>query len=201
MSAAGGSSAVWRDAVAASTLGSGNLRDVVRLPCGEDKNEWLAVNIMDLMKQVRMLYGVVFGAEGGCNEKTCPVMSARGKEYFWTQGDLLLSTPAPTYIDYALTWCQLQLEDENIFPSHIGKGFPPHYDQVCETIMRRLFRVYAHVYHAHTNVFRSLKAIAHLNTSFKQFILFASQFQLIPREELQPLMPLIEELVGSQLAS
>jgi hypothetical protein len=27
-----------------STLGSGNLRDAVRLPPGEDLNEWLAVN-------------------------------------------------------------------------------------------------------------------------------------------------------------
>lgn len=30
--------------VTAPTLGSGNLRDVVRLPDGEDKQEWLAVN-------------------------------------------------------------------------------------------------------------------------------------------------------------
>lgn len=28
----------------APTLGSGNLHDVVRLPNGEDLNEWLAVN-------------------------------------------------------------------------------------------------------------------------------------------------------------
>lgn len=27
-----------------ATLGSGNLRDAVRLPPGEDMNEWLAVN-------------------------------------------------------------------------------------------------------------------------------------------------------------
>lgn len=27
-----------------ATLGSGNLRDAVRLPPGEDLNEWLAVN-------------------------------------------------------------------------------------------------------------------------------------------------------------
>jgi hypothetical protein len=27
-----------------ATLGSGNLREVVRLPVGEDVNEWLAVN-------------------------------------------------------------------------------------------------------------------------------------------------------------
>lgn len=30
-----------------ATLGGGNLRDVVRLPQGEDINEWLAVNGID----------------------------------------------------------------------------------------------------------------------------------------------------------
>lgn len=29
---------------ASSTLGSGNLADVVRLPFGEDRNEWIAAN-------------------------------------------------------------------------------------------------------------------------------------------------------------
>jgi len=29
-----------------ATLGSGNLREAVRLPPGEDINEWLAVNIL-----------------------------------------------------------------------------------------------------------------------------------------------------------
>lgn len=31
-----------------STLGSGNLKEAVRLPTGEDPNEWLAVNSMTL---------------------------------------------------------------------------------------------------------------------------------------------------------
>lgn len=30
--------------VSAPTLGSGNLKDVVRLPMGENINEWMAVN-------------------------------------------------------------------------------------------------------------------------------------------------------------
>lgn len=31
-----------------ATLGSGNLREAVKLPPGEDLNEWLAVNSMSL---------------------------------------------------------------------------------------------------------------------------------------------------------
>lgn len=46
-----------------ATLGSGNLREAVRLPTGEDLNEWLAVNskISDPYLSVRRisLYGVL----------------------------------------------------------------------------------------------------------------------------------------------
>lgn len=35
-----------------ATLGSGNLREAVKLPTGEDLNEWLAVNSNSLSLQV-----------------------------------------------------------------------------------------------------------------------------------------------------
>lgn len=37
-------SSSWYNSMAVSTLGSGNLREALKLPPGEDKNEWLAVN-------------------------------------------------------------------------------------------------------------------------------------------------------------
>ena len=66
-----------------------------------------------------------------------------------------------------------QLDDETLFPSKIGVPFPPNF-QVCDylpsqiflsilellkmlqtiakTILKRLFRVYAHIYHQHFKV-------------------------------------------------
>lgn len=41
------------------TLGSGNLRSAVKLPAGEDYNEWLAVNTIDFYNAINLLYGVV----------------------------------------------------------------------------------------------------------------------------------------------
>lgn len=40
------------------TLGSGNLRATVALPENEDKNEWLAANIVDFFNEVSLLYGL-----------------------------------------------------------------------------------------------------------------------------------------------
>ncbi|CAJ0567436.1 unnamed protein product, partial [Mesorhabditis spiculigera] len=131
------------------TLGSGNLRDAVRLPKGEDINEWLAVNIADLSNQVCMLYGML---DTICTSSSCPKMSVQGHEYdFQDSQKQTLHTTAPMYISYLLTGIQEQLDDETIFPSQLGKPFPADFISICEGIMCQLFRVFAHVYHAHLN--------------------------------------------------
>ncbi|EDK99076.1 MOB1, Mps One Binder kinase activator-like 1B (yeast), isoform CRA_a, partial [Mus musculus] len=104
---------------AEATLGSGNLRQAVMLPEGEDLNEWIAVN----------------------------------------------SVP-----------------------------FPKNFMSVAKTILKRLFRVYAHIYHQHFDSVMQLQEEAHLNTSFKHFIFFVQEFNLIDRRELAPLQELIEKL-------
>ncbi len=43
---------------------------------------------------------------------------------------------------------------------------------VVRTIFKRLFRVYAHIYHSHFKQVCSLGEEAHLNTCFKHFIIF-----------------------------
>lgn len=67
-----------------------------------------------------------------------------------------------------MTWTQSILDDEKHFPqkigtfvsSHIplaciltlrcvGVRFPPTFVNTAKTILRRLFRVYAHIYHSH----------------------------------------------------
>lgn len=55
---------------------------------------------------------------------------------------------------------------------HVGTPFPPNFKDVVKTIFKRLFRVYAHIYHSHFQKIVSLKEEAHLNTCFKHFILF-----------------------------
>jgi len=86
-----------------ATLGSGNLREAVRLPPGEDINEWLAVNsnilpfrlqfspnsvvplklaclfcfaAVDFFNQVNMLYGTLTEF---CTPESCPTMTAGPK--------------------------------------------------------------------------------------------------------------------------
>lgn len=53
-----------------------------------------------------------------------------------------------------------------------GAPFPSNFKEVVKIIFKRLFRVYAHIYHSHFPKIVSLKEQAHLNTCFKHFILF-----------------------------
>ncbi|XP_014384959.1 PREDICTED: MOB kinase activator 1B [Myotis brandtii] len=182
---------------AEATLGSGNLRMAVMLPEGEDLNEWVAVNTVDFFNQINMLYGTITDF---CTEESCPVMSAGPKyEYHWADGTNIkkpIKCSAPKYIDYLMTWVQDQLDDETLFPSKIGVPFPKNFMSVAKTILKRLFRVYAHIYHQHFDPVIQLQEEAHLNTSFKHFIFFVQEFNLVDRRELAPLQELIEKLTS-----
>lgn len=51
--------------------------------------------------------------------------------------------------------------------------FPQNFVDVVKVIFKRLFRVYAHIYHSHFKHVCSLGEEAHLNTCFKHFMYFA----------------------------
>jgi len=180
---------------AATTLGSGNLRQAVALPPGEDPDEWIAVNSVDFFNQINMLYGTITEF---CTEKTCPVMNAGAKfEYLWADNNMKkpIKCSAPAYVDYLMSWVQDQIDDDSIFPSKIGVPFPKNFQEIAKTILKRLFRVYAHIYLAHFTEVICLQEEAHLNTSFKHFVYFTKEFNLIDKKEFTPLAELIEKLV------
>mmetsp|Transcript_21435 Transcript_21435/g.31679 ORF Transcript_21435/g.31679 Transcript_21435/m.31679 type:complete len:84 (+) Transcript_21435:2-253(+) len=58
-------------------------------------------------------------------------------------------------------------------------------------IYKRLFRIYAHIFHAHYQEMMECEADAHLNHSFKFFVYFVKEFDLVSNEELEPLKDLV----------
>jgi len=138
------------------------------------------VPAVDFFNQITMLYGTVTEF---CTEESCSIMSAGPKyEYHWADG-LTVKKPikcsAPKYIDYLMSWVQDQLDDETLFPARIGEPFPKNFLLIVKTILKRLFRVYAHVYHTHFDSVVRLSEEAHINTSFKHFICFVQVNELI----------------------
>ncbi|KAK9465050.1 Mob1/phocein [Lipomyces arxii] len=182
---------------AEATLGSGSLRQAVRLPEGEDKNEWLAVNTVDFYNQINMLYGTVTEF---CSPQTCPEMKATDEyEYLWKDNDKFkrpTTLSAPDYIEHLMNWVQSYFENEAVFPSKIGVPFPKNFQQIIAKIFKRLYRVYAHIYCHHFEIITQLGIQPHLNTSLKHFIYFIQEFDLVDRKDFGPLTEFVDKMVA-----
>lgn len=165
----------------------------VRLPEGEDPNEWLAMNTFDFFGQVGMMYGTI--AEY-CTNDSCPTMSAGpSTEYQWIDVDgAPIKYNARQYVNHLMNWVEQCLNDERLFPTKCESSFPDNFYRECKIIFKRLFRVYAHVYHNHIDQVKSYGGDAHMNTSFRQFIYFIKEFRLVEDRELEPLMDHIKKL-------
>uniref|UniRef100_A0A1B0F004 MOB kinase activator-like 3 n=1 Tax=Phlebotomus papatasi TaxID=29031 RepID=A0A1B0F004_PHLPP len=70
---------------AQASLSSGiNLRQVVRLPAGENMNDWLAVHVVDFFNRINLIYGTV---SEFCTVNSCSTMSGGPRyEYLWADG-------------------------------------------------------------------------------------------------------------------
>jgi len=178
-----------------ASLGNGHLiRDSVKLPPGEDMNEWIAMNTVELYNTMNLCYGIV---SEFCTEGSCPQMTAGPKiTYFWADSkkkEKPVSLPAPDYVEHLVVWISEQLDNPEIFPvdsPEFSKNFVP----TVKKILSRMFRVYAHVYHSHWEKVKSLGAEAHINTCFKHFYFFVSEFDLVEEKDLAPLQPMIDKL-------
>jgi MOB kinase activator 1 len=182
---------------AEATLGAGNLHEAVKLPDGENVNDWLAVNVTDFYNEISLLYGVLMDV---CTPVSCPSMTAgKNYEYKWADGVRIkkpIRCSAPKYIDFMMTWVQTTLDDETIFPVRVGEPFPSNIREIVCTMFKRLFRVYAHMYLHHFQVLQEMGAEPHLNTCFRHFVLFVIEFDLIEHKELAPLQDLIDKLMA-----
>lgn len=179
---------------AQATLGAGSLRQAVILPEGEELNEWIAVHVVDFFNQINMLYGCITEF---CSPSTCPRMTATEEyEYLWQDSTTKFKRPtklsAPEYIENMMTWVQGHLDNEQIFPTKIGVPFSKNASSVFKQILKRLFRVYAHIYCHHFDQITELGLQPHLNTSLKHFVLFSNEFDLVDQKEFGPLQELIQ---------
>lgn len=81
-----------------------------------------------------------------------------------------------------------------------GTPFPKNFLQVVKKILSRLFRVFVHVYIHHFDRIAQLGSEAHVNTCYKHFYYFVTEFGLIDTKELEPLVSMERRGVGSGCA-
>ncbi|KAJ8979800.1 hypothetical protein NQ317_001290 [Molorchus minor] len=156
---------------AQASLNSGiNLRAAVKLPHGEDLNDWIAVHVVDFFNRINLIYGTI---SEYCTEQSCPTMSGGPRfEYLWADGDKFKKPtplPARTYISHLMDWIEMQINNQDF------------------KILARLHRVFVHVYIHHFHNVVAIAAEAHVNTCYKHFYYFVTEFDLVGHKELEPL--------------
>lgn len=122
---------------------------------------------------------------------------------------------APAYIEQLMTWVQGNIDNEQVLPSRIGRSFhfpadprdadsqagvpfPKSFPALVRQIFKRMYRVYAHIYCHHYPVIRELGLEPHLNTSFKQYVLFIDEHNLASGKDFWgPLGDLVESMLRS----
>ncbi|CAB4397568.1 hypothetical protein RhiirA5_150949 [Rhizophagus irregularis] len=178
-----------------ASLVEGSFKKIVVLPKYVDVDEWLAVNVFEFFNYLNMFYGTVTDF---CTPVNCPTMNtgAGFEPYTWTdQNQKKNKLPAPTYMDYVMTWAQDLINNENVFPTKAGREFPKDFQQTVKTIFKQCFRVFAHIYYQHYEQVLHLREEKHFNSLFAHFISFAKEFNLLPdKKELAPLEELIAHM-------
>lgn len=70
----------------------------------------------------------------------------------------------------------------------------PPTPQVARAILKRLSRVYGHIYHSHFRQVAALGLEPHLATCFRHFVLFVREFDLVDEAEMAPVRELMERI-------
>uniref|UniRef100_A0A0K0DKX9 MOB kinase activator-like 3 n=1 Tax=Angiostrongylus cantonensis TaxID=6313 RepID=A0A0K0DKX9_ANGCA len=182
---------------AQATLHSGvDLRTAVRLPVKENLDDWIAVHTVDFFNRINLMYGTIADV---CTKESCPTMSGGLNllsmmfryEYLWQDGgDYKKPTrlPAPEYMVLLMDWIEIRINDEAIFPTCTSVPFPRDFRQICKKILTRLFRVFVHVYIHHFDRLVDIGAEPHVNTLYKHFYFFVTEYNLVSSKELEALV-------------
>lgn len=119
-------------------------------------------------------------------------------EYRWA-GDRktkkVIRCSGPEYLNYAIEYIETQINDPIIFPRNNESKFLNNFKtKHVQIIFKMMFRIYAIIYSHHFQALMNLTAVAHLNTSFKHFLYFCWEWDLVEEKEFDALKDIVAEL-------
>lgn len=98
------------------------------------------------------------------------------------------------------TWCWSLMSLIIVFFSS-DKEFPTSFESHVKKIIRLMFNVLAHVYHAHFREIVHLNLHSHLNCLFSHLVLFNDHFKLVDEKELEFLVDDVYQMNISEFDS
>lgn len=77
-----------------------------------------------------------------------------------------------------------------------ASGFPQHFHADVKSIVKQMFRCYAHLYHNHYDDFWHMGRHLELNSCFVHFMTVSMYYDLLPRKDIEPLQGLVDIFVS-----
>lgn len=172
---------------------------------------------MDFFNEISLIWGII--CDIGVASVAVGSGFPPGFEYRWSDGSKIkapVNCSGPQYVEYVMNWVDKEINNDVLFPTSAGNNFfigfnflfifhcdffsilatpfPKNFMASIKVIYTRLFRIFAIIYCHHFLQLEELGAVSHLNTSFKHFIFFTWEFDLVQTAEQEALQDIIEEL-------
>ncbi|CAO3645675.1 unnamed protein product [Cunninghamella blakesleeana] len=139
-----------------------------------DKQVWQYEHLRQVCLELNLL---VVALEHECTKENCPEMKADGWLYLCAAHPSTQSCPAIDYIIHTLNGATNLLNNSKYFPSRISVPEPSlkHF----QSIARRLYRIFAHAYFHHREIYEFYENETSL---YSRFLLFSRTYNLVPTE-------------------
>ena len=152
-------------------------------PEGSDRELWLYELCRFLCEKVNSIIIALFADNPPCSAQTCPEMRASEWQYLCAVHDPPKCCCAIDYCCHTLDWAANTLTSPRHFPSRLALGTDANNTQQqvrqLTNIFRRVYRIFAHAWFQHREVFWRVEGKSGLYVFFKTV---TDTYNLIPEE-------------------
>ncbi|ORZ05896.1 preimplantation protein 3 [Lobosporangium transversale] len=148
-----------------------NLDLLIALPAGQDEHSWLYEHLCQICLELNYL---IVHLEPECTPEACPEMRAEEWKYFCATHPTPRECCAIDYLTHTLDGASALLNNVKVFPSRIC--VPEGSVKNFQNIARRLYRIFAHAYFHHRDIFDAFEAETSL---YERFLRLSRTRQLI----------------------
>lgn len=152
-------------------------------PPGVDRGIWLYELCRFLTQKANTMAIELFADNPPCSSTTCPEMRASEWQYLCAAHEPPKSCCAIDYCCHTLDWCATALTSTKLFPSRLALGTESASAQIqirkMTEVFRRVYRIFAHAWFSHRDVFWRVESKTGLYIFFKTV---CDEYRLIPED-------------------
>ncbi|KAH6562055.1 hypothetical protein BASA50_009836 [Batrachochytrium salamandrivorans] len=153
---------------------------ILTLPAGQDDAVWQYEHLRQICSELNGLF-VVLAEE--CDPLICPDMKAAEWLYLCAAHPAPQSCSAIDYIVHTIDGAAALLNNSGMFPSRIT--IPKESTKHMQNIARRLYRIFAHTWYHHKELFVEFEMTTHLYERFldlttKRYPMISEKLVIIP---------------------